>query len=62
MKDFSIPRLSQDDKWVLGVCGGLGEYFNINANILRAIFVFAPVKLTAYLVLALVMSFGNKDN
>ena len=51
-----LPRLSEDNKWFLGVCGGLGEYFGVNANILRALFVFAGVQIVPYLILALLMS------
>lgn len=31
--------LSKDNKMVSGVCGGLGEYFNIDATLIRVIFV-----------------------
>ena len=31
---------SVTDRKVFGVCGGLGEYFNIDASIVRLIFVF----------------------
>ena len=27
--------LSRDDKWIAGVCGGLGEYFHIDSTLLR---------------------------
>ena len=30
-----ILHLSNDDKKVAGVCGGLGEYFNIDPTIIR---------------------------
>lgn len=30
---------SKDDKWLAGVCGGLGHRFEINSNLIRAIFV-----------------------
>ena len=36
--------LSQTDKKLGGVCGGLGDYFNIDSTIVRIIFV-----LTAFL-------------
>ncbi len=44
---------------IFGVCGGLGEYFDIDPTIVRIIFLLALVTfgtgLLLYLVLALVM-------
>ena len=31
--------LSTEDKWVAGVCGGLGEYFNIDSTLLRLLWI-----------------------
>ena len=31
--------LSRDDKWVAGVCGGLGEYFHIDSTLLRLLWI-----------------------
>jgi len=31
--------LSKEDKKVMGVCGGLGEYFDIDSSIIRIIFI-----------------------
>lgn len=31
---------SRDDKMIAGVCGGLGDYFNIDPTIIRLLFVF----------------------
>ena len=51
-----------DDKWVGGVCGGLGRYFEIDATIVRLIFIVAffgfGTGLLVYLVLWLVMPRG----
>ena len=48
-----------NDSKILGVCGGLGEYFDIDPTIVRIIFLVALVTfgtgLLLYLVLALVM-------
>lgn len=30
---------SQDRKMIAGICGGLGEYLNVDANLVRLIFV-----------------------
>jgi phage shock protein C len=47
------------DTKIFGVCGGLGEYFDIDPTIVRIIFLVALVTfgtgLLLYLVLALVM-------
>ncbi|UUX32925.1 PspC domain-containing protein [Fundicoccus culcitae] len=53
-------RLSQNNKVILGVCGGLGEYFNVDPVIVRVIFVLlafmAGLGPIAYLIIAVVMS------
>lgn len=47
------------DKKIFGVCGGLGEYFNIDPTVMRLIFLVAflvfGTGLLLYLVLAVVM-------
>ena len=47
---------SRDNRIFFGVCGGLGEYLNIDANLLRIIFVvlgFAGMfGILAYLICA----------
>ncbi len=47
------------DKKIFGVCGGLGEYFDIDPTIVRLIFLVALIVFGTgfllYLVLALVM-------
>lgn len=47
------------DKKILGVCGGLGEYFDIDPTVIRIIFLMALVMFGTgfllYLILALVM-------
>lgn len=40
--DKKLSR-STDDRWVAGVCGGLGEYFGIDATLIRIIFVLATL-------------------
>ncbi len=30
---------SREDKWIAGVCGGLGEYFNIDPNLIRIVLI-----------------------
>lgn len=47
------------DKKIFGVCGGLGEYFDIDPTIVRIIFLVALIVFGSgfllYLILALVM-------
>ncbi|MCI5698404.1 MAG: PspC domain-containing protein [Clostridiales bacterium] len=57
-----LPKLSKKDCWILGVCGGLGEYFGVNSNILRALFVLCGFQLIPYLILALIMSYDSNEN
>jgi phage shock protein C len=46
--------LSDSNKKVAGVCGGLGEYFNVDATLLRVLWVilvlFAGTGFLAYLI------------
>lgn len=35
--------LSQTDKKISGVCGGIGEYFNIDSTIIRLAWVFLSI-------------------
>jgi phage shock protein PspC (stress-responsive transcriptional regulator) len=34
---------SRTDRWIAGVCGGLGAYFNVDSNALRVAFVLLAV-------------------
>lgn len=51
--------LSNTDKKIFGVCGGLAEYFSIDPTLVRVAWVlavlFAGTGLLLYLILALVM-------
>lgn len=44
--DKKLTR-SADNRWLAGVCGGLGEYFNIDPTLIRIIFVLATLLLGA---------------
>lgn len=46
---------SSNSKMIAGVCAGLGEYFNIDTNIIRALFVFITFFFGASLLLYLVL-------
>ena len=52
------PKLyrSVDDRWVAGVCGGLGRHFNIDPILIRIAFILAIMSgfgLVVYIVLAI---------
>ncbi|WP_292521648.1 PspC domain-containing protein [Methanoculleus sp.] len=34
---------STSDRWVAGICGGIGEYLEIDPNVIRAIWVILTV-------------------
>lgn len=50
---------SRNQRMFLGVCGGLGEYFDIDPTVVRLIFVIATfvggASIAVYAVLALIM-------
>ncbi len=52
-------RLVRKNKKIFGVCGGLGDYFDIDPTIIRVIFLIALLGfgggLLIYIILALVM-------
>jgi phage shock protein C len=56
---LSMKRLVKGEKKIFGVCSGLGNYFDIDPTIVRAIFLFAAVVfgsgILLYLILAIVM-------
>jgi phage shock protein PspC (stress-responsive transcriptional regulator) len=52
------PKLyrSVDDRWVAGVCGGLGKHFNIDPILIRIAFILGimgGMGLVVYIVLAI---------
>ncbi len=51
--------LSKTDKKIMGVCGGIAEYFNIDSTLVRIIWVvlscFYGMGVLAYIICALVM-------
>lgn len=55
---------SSDDRMLLGVCGGLGEYFDIDATIIRVVFVIGAFLwlsgVILYAVLAIIMPSEDK--
>lgn len=51
--------LSQTDKKIFGVCGGIAEYFNIDSTIIRLIWVISVfcfgVGFFPYIIMAIVV-------
>lgn len=56
-------RLVRKDKKILGVCGGLGDYFSIDPTLIRVLFLIALLGfgsgLLLYLILAVIMPEEN---
>ena len=49
---------SRNDRMIMGVCGGIAEYFNINSTIVRILMfllAFSMVGLLAYIVIGLIL-------
>lgn len=50
---------SSTDKWLAGVCGGIGHYFNVDPVLIRALFLLALIAFGAgvilYIALAIIM-------
>lgn len=61
MNDASNKKLYRSlvDRKIAGVCGGLGQYFNIDPTLVRLLFVlgliFVGGTLLAYIILAIVI-------
>jgi phage shock protein C len=53
-------RRSRSDRWVAGVCGGLGEFFGINTFWFRLLFIILGLPgglpgIIPYVILAIIM-------
>ena len=50
---------SRTERWLVGVCGGIGEYFDIDPTVIRVIFILAGFimggGLWIYLILWIIM-------
>lgn len=45
---MSKPLYRSDNRWIAGVCGGLAEYFDWDANIVRLIYLIISVCSAAF--------------
>jgi len=47
---------SRTNRWIAGVCGGIGEYFNIDPIIIRILAIIIPgFGWVAYLICAIII-------
>ncbi|KOS61032.1 PspC domain-containing protein [Lysinibacillus agricola] len=54
-------KKSSKDKMLLGICGGVAEFFGISSIIIRLIFIFtSPTSIIVYLILAATLEKDNK--
>jgi phage shock protein C len=58
--DYRRLYRSRKDRMIVGVCGGLGEYFNVDPTIIRVLFVALVVLgvgsgLLIYIIMAIIM-------
>lgn len=58
--DYRKLTRSRDNRMIAGVCGGIGEYSNIDPTVIRALFIIGTIMsggmgVFAYLALAIVM-------
>lgn len=55
---------SKSNSMICGVCGGLAEYFNVDSNLVRLIFIFifliAPILILGYLIACLLIPQRNE--
>jgi phage shock protein C len=56
---------SRDERWIAGVCGGIGEYFDVDPTVIRVIFVLSSFifggGLWIYLILWVIIPLNKAD-
>ena len=52
MGNIKKLHLSKKDKKVVGICGGIGETFNIDSTIVRLVFIFVTLVTSIILAVA----------
>lgn len=57
--------LSKENKMIGGICGGIGEYFNIDPTIIRIIFIlltfiFLSAPIPLYIIFWIIIPSGDK--
>ena len=64
MEQKRLYRTEGNDKMLCGVCGGLGEYLNIDPTIVRliwAIFICSGPGIIAYFIAALIIPMNDSQ-
>jgi phage shock protein C len=53
----NVKRLyrSRDERWLAGVCGGLGSYFGLDPTLIRALFVLFGLVVGGGLLLYIIL-------
>lgn len=51
---------SKKDKYLLGVCGGIANFFGVDSRLIRIIFIFTPGSILFYLLLGYFLHEENK--
>jgi phage shock protein C len=46
---------SRSERWLAGVCGGIGDYFDIDATVIRALFVLFALVFGSGLLFYLIL-------
>jgi phage shock protein C len=55
MADTKRLTRSRTERWIGGVCGGIGNYFNLDPTIIRVVFVLAALILGGGLLIYLIL-------
>ncbi|MDE6662617.1 MAG: PspC domain-containing protein [Lachnospiraceae bacterium] len=60
--DYKKLKRSGSNRMICGVCGGLGEYLNVDPTVIRILWVFCAFALgsgiLAYIIAAIIMPEG----
>ncbi|MGD9046640.1 MAG: PspC domain-containing protein, partial [Anaerolineae bacterium] len=53
----NVKRLyrSRDERWLAGICGGLGSYFGLDPTLIRALFVLFGLVVGGGLLLYIIL-------
>ena len=57
-KDYKELRRSSTNRVLCGVCGGIGEYFNVDPTVLRVLFALlgcTGTGIVAYFIMAVII-------
>jgi len=55
MADTKRLTRSRTERWLGGVCGGIGNYFNLDPTIIRVVFVLAALILGGGLLIYIIL-------